>query len=256
MEILDHKLKDQDLSATDDAKNVAGELLSRMKNRPNFGNAGEVENLLGLAKARYQKRMMSIPPGQRAQVTFEPQDFDPDYKRSENASANLAKLFEDVVGCDDVIKKLGEYQKIAKAMKAQGLDMRTQILSNFIFKGPPGKWLNSEFEIPMLRKFILGTGKTSTARKLGQVYYDMGFLSSADVIECSASDLVGKYVGHTGPKTKAVFEKALGKVLFVDEAYRLSEGQFAKETMDEIVGLMTQERFMNKLIIILAGYET
>ena len=139
MEILDHKLKDQDLSATGDAKNVARELLSRMKNRPNFGNAGEVENLLGLAKARYQKRMMSIPPGQRAQVIFEPQDFDPDYKRSENASANLAKLFEDVVGCDDVIKKLGEYQKIAKAMKAQGLDMRTQIPSTFIFKGPPGK---------------------------------------------------------------------------------------------------------------------
>jgi len=83
----------------------------------------------------------------------------------------------------------------------------------------------------------------------------MGFLSSAEVIECSASDLVGQYIGHTGPKTKAVFEKALGKVLFVDEAYRLSEGRFAKEAMDEIVGLMTQERFMNKLIIILAGYE-
>ncbi|KAL4068441.1 P-loop containing nucleoside triphosphate hydrolase protein [Scleroderma yunnanense] len=237
MQILDHKLKDQDLSATDDAKDVARELLSRMKNRPNFGNAGEVENMLGLAKARYQKRMMSIPPAQRAQVTFESQDFDPDYKRQQNASANLAKLFEDVVGCDDVIKKLGEYQMIAKAMKAQGLDMRTQIPSNFIFKGPPG------------------TGKTSTARKLGQVYYDMGFLSSAEVIECSASDLVGKYIGHTGPKTKAVFEKALGKVLFIDEAYRLSEGQFAKEAMDEIVGLMTQEKFMNKLIIILAGYE-
>jgi len=147
MQILDHKLKDQDLSATDDAKNVARELLSRMKNRPNFGNAGEVENILGLAKARYQKRMMSIPPAQRAQVTFEPQDLDPDYKRGENASANLAKLFEDVVGCDDVIKKLGEYQKIAKAMKAQGLDMRTQIPSNFIFKGPPGKWLKSGLKV-------------------------------------------------------------------------------------------------------------
>ena len=83
----------------------------------------------------------------------------------------------------------------------------------------------------------------------------MGFLSSADVVERSASDLVGKYVGHTGPQTKAVFEKALGKVLFIDEAYRLSEGHFAKEAMDEIVGLMTQERFMHKLIIILAGYE-
>ncbi|KIK26288.1 hypothetical protein PISMIDRAFT_95029 [Pisolithus microcarpus 441] len=237
MQILDFKLKNQDLSATDDAKCVARDLLSRMKNRPNFGNAGEVENLLGLAKARYQKRMETVPAARRAQVTFEPQDFDPDYKRDQNASTNLGKLFEDVVGCDDVIKKLENYQKIARAMKAQGLDMRTQIPSNFIFKGPPG------------------TGKTSTARKLGQVYYDMGFLSLAEVMECSASDLVGQYVGQTGPKTKAVFEKALGKVLFVDEAYRLGEGHFAKEAMDEIVGLMTQERYMNKLIIILAGYE-
>ncbi|KAI6121085.1 P-loop containing nucleoside triphosphate hydrolase protein [Pisolithus sp. B1] len=237
MQILDFKLKSQDLSATDDAKRVAKDLLSRMKNRPNFGNAGEVENLLGLAKARYQKRMATVPAARRAQVTFEPQDFDPDHNRDQNASTNLAKLFEDVVGCDDVIKKLEDYQKIARAMKAQGLDMRTQIPSNFIFKGPPG------------------TGKTSTARKLGQVYYDMGFLSSAEVVECSASDLVGQYVGQTGPKTKGVFEKALGKVLFVDEAYRLSEGHFAKEAMDEIVGLMTQERYMNKLIIILAGYE-
>ena len=100
-----------------------------------------------------------------------------------------------------------------------------------------------------------GTGKTTTARKLGQVYYDMGFLASKEVVECCATDLVGQYVGHTGPKTKGVFEKALGKVLFIDEAYRLSEGHYAKEAMDEIVGLMTNERFMNKLVIILAGYD-
>ena len=102
---------------------------------------------------------------------------------------------------------------------------------------------------------VSGTGKTTTARKLGQVYYDMGFLSSAEVVECSATDLVGQYVGQTGPKTKGVFEKALGKVLFIDEAYRLAEGHFAKEAMDEIVGLMTSERYINKLIIILAGYD-
>jgi len=90
---------------------------------------------------------------------------------------------------------------------------------------------------------------------MGQVYYDMGFLSSTEVIECSASDLVGQYVGQTGPKTKAVFEKALGKVLFIDEAYRLSEGHFCKEAMDELVGVLTQERFKAKLVVILAGYD-
>ncbi|KAG0696167.1 P-loop containing nucleoside triphosphate hydrolase protein [Suillus ampliporus] len=236
-EILDFKLKDQDLGATDSAKQVASDLLNRAKNRPNFGNAGEVENMLGLAKARYQKRQASVPPDQRSDVIFEPEDFDPDWERDRNAAANLTKLFEDLVGCDDIVKKLGDYQKIARAMKASGVDMRKQIPTSFIFKGPPG------------------TGKTTIARKFGQVYYDMGFLSSSDLIECSASDLVGQYVGHTGPKTKQLFEKALGKVLFVDEAYRLSNGHFAQEAIDEVVGLMTNERFMNKLVIVFAGYE-
>lgn len=139
MKILEFKLKDQDLAATDDAKEVARELLSRMKNRPNFGNAGEVENLLGQAKARYQKRMASVPASQRMDVVFEPRDIDPDFDRSENASSNLAKIFADVVGCDEVIEKLDRYQKIARAMKQKGLDMRTQIPSNFVFKGPPGR---------------------------------------------------------------------------------------------------------------------
>ena len=100
-----------------------------------------------------------------------------------------------------------------------------------------------------------GVGKTTVARKMGSVYYDMGVLASDEVVECSASDLVGQYVGQTGPKTRKLFEKALGKVLFIDEAYRLGEGQFAQEAMDELVGLLTHERFKGKLIVILAGYD-
>ena len=112
--------------------------------------------------------------------------------------------------------------------------------------------------IQIRKKYSLllkGTGKTTVARKIGQVFYDMGILGSAEVVECSASDLVGQYVGQTGPKTKKLFEKALGKVLFVDEAYRLSQGHFAQEAIDELVGLITQPTFKSKLIIILAGYE-
>lgn len=84
----------------------------------------------------------------------------------------------------------------------------------------------------------------------------MGFLTSADVIECSATDLVGSYVGHTGPKVINKLTEALGKVLFIDEAYRLSEGTFASEAVAEIVDSLTKPKFMNKLIVILAGYET
>ena len=60
-------------------------------------------------------------------------------------------------------------------------------------------------------------------------------------------------VGQTGPKTKKLFEKALGKVLFIDEAYRLSRGHFAQEATDELVGLLTHSNFKSKLIVILAG---
>ena len=83
----------------------------------------------------------------------------------------------------------------------------------------------------------------------------MGFLASTELVECSASDLVGEYVGQTGPKTKNLFEKAIGKVLFVDEAYRLGQGLYAQEALDEVVGLMTNKKFMGKMVIILAGYE-
>src|SRR5437773_12092484 len=89
---------------------------------------------------------------------------------------------------------------------------------------------------------------------MGKVYYDMGFLANAEVIECSATDLVGQYVGQTGPKTRNLLEKALGKVLFIDEAYRLTEGQFAK-AMDELVDCLTKPQFAQKLITILAGYD-
>jgi len=83
----------------------------------------------------------------------------------------------------------------------------------------------------------------------------MGFLSSPDLIECSATDLIGQNVGHTGPKTKKLFEKALGKVLFVVGAYQLNQGNFSQEAIDEVIGLMTNENFMNKMVIVFAGDE-
>jgi flagellar biosynthesis GTPase FlhF len=90
---------------------------------------------------------------------------------------------------------------------------------------------------------------------MGKIFYDMGFLSEAKVVECSATDLIGQYVGHTGPKVQKKLESAMGKVLFIDEAYRLAEGQFATEAMDELVDCMTKPKFAQKLIIILAGYD-
>ena len=143
-EIMDYKLKIQDLSATDAAKDVAIEVLSRSRNRPNFGNAGELENLLSIAKNNHQKRMARLPYSARsAEISFEPQDFDPDYQRSANATSNLKELFQDVVGCEKIVKKLEGYQRIAHASKQQGRDPRDLIPTNFVFKGPPGMFSDS-----------------------------------------------------------------------------------------------------------------
>ncbi|KZT25319.1 P-loop containing nucleoside triphosphate hydrolase protein [Neolentinus lepideus HHB14362 ss-1] len=238
MMALDWKLMEQDLTATDKAKTVAIETLSRLRNRPNFGNIGEVDNLLGQAKLRYQSRQAVLPPHERTlDAPFEPDDFDPEWARVETATVRLSNLFEDVVGCDAIVEKLEGWQTMAKRLKARGKDPRNHIPTTFVFKGSPG------------------TGKTTTARKMGEVCYDMGFLSSDEVMECSVSDIIGDHVGHTVQKTRRVFERALGRVLFIDEAYSLSEGSYAREAVDEIVGILTQKRFQGKLIVILAGYE-
>lgn len=83
----------------------------------------------------------------------------------------------------------------------------------------------------------------------------MGFLAKADVVECSATELIGEFLGQTGPKVQKVLENALGRVLFVDEAYRLADGPYAKEAMDEIVDCLTKPKFAQKLVVILASYD-
>lgn len=89
---------------------------------------------------------------------------------------------------------------------------------------------------------------------MGRVYYEMGLLSTHEVIECSASDLIGQYMGHTGPKTKEQLDRALGKVLFVDEADHLAEGSYALEAVNELVYLLKTPRYDGKMVVILAGY--
>lgn len=114
------------------------EVLSRTKRRPNFGNAGEIENLISQAKMHSQKRTTTMHPKDRINISFVPTDFDPEFGREQNASDNLAKLFEDVVGCDHIVARLGKLQKVAKMSKERGLDTSDLIPTNFVFKGPPG----------------------------------------------------------------------------------------------------------------------
>jgi hypothetical protein len=134
--ILELKLKDIGFSATDQAKKVAMDVIQRARNRPNFGNAGEVNIILDKAKALYQKHLTA---GKVKDFdTFEAIDFDPDHERGEHAATNLPALFQDVVGCEDLIKQFQGYQTMAANMKAIGMDPREQLPFNFLFKGPPG----------------------------------------------------------------------------------------------------------------------
>jgi len=99
-----------------------------------------------------------------------------------------------------------------------------------------------------------GTGKTTVARLVGELYRDMGLLGRGHVHAPEASELVGMYVGHTAVQTNQAVDEALDGVLFIDEAYRLSEqpGGFGQEAIDTLVTRMDNDR--DRLVVIVAGY--
>ena len=141
--VLELKLAKQDLEATDEAKTVALEVLGKARRRMNFGNGGEVENLITRAKNQYELRFTGVKVSDRpADMVFQPEDFDQEYKRSESATVNCRELFKETVGCEDVIKKLEGYTKTVSNMRARKMDPTTVIPFTFIFKGPPGTYIS------------------------------------------------------------------------------------------------------------------
>ncbi|CAK9172789.1 unnamed protein product [Ilex paraguariensis] len=153
----------------------------------------------------------------------------------------LEKELSNIVGLHQLKLQL---QKWAKGMllderrRALGLKVGTQRPPHMAFLGNPG------------------TGKTMVARSLGKLLHMVGILPTDKVTEVQRTDLVGEFVGHTGPKTRRMIKEAEGGILFVDEAYRLipmqksDDKDYGLEALEEIMSVMDS----GKIVVIFAGY--
>ena len=102
-----------------------------------------------------------------------------------------------------------------------------------------------------------GTGKTTVAMRMAEILHRLGYCRKGHLVAVTRDDLVGQYIGHTAPKTKEVLKKAMGGVLFIDEAYYLyrpeNERDYGQEAIEILLQVMENQR--NDLVVILAGYK-
>lgn len=102
-----------------------------------------------------------------------------------------------------------------------------------------------------------GTGKTTVGLKMADILYQLGYIKKGHLLTVTRDDLVGQYIGHTAPKTKEVLKKAMGGVLFIDEAYYLykpdNERDYGAEAIEILLQVMENQR--DDLVVILAGYK-
>lgn len=97
-----------------------------------------------------------------------------------------------------------------------------------------------------------GTGKTTLARLMGELYYELGLLSQGQLVECSASDLVTENVGGTSGVVRSKVQEAMGGVLFIDEAYALADNSHGHEAITQLVNDLSA--YEGQFAVVLAGY--
>ncbi|CAG7648352.1 AAA family ATPase [Paenibacillus allorhizosphaerae] len=155
------------------------------------------------------------------------------------AFSDIFKELDDMIGLEEVkelVFQIYAMLQIKQFRIQEGLHVGSNVY-HMIFKGNPG------------------TGKTTVARIVGKLFKSMGVLSKGHLIEVERADLVGEYIGHTALKTRELVKKALGGILFIDEAYSLARGgekDFGKECIDCLVKAMEDHK--NDFVLILAGY--
>ena len=159
-------------------------------------------------------------------------------KKTKSTSKSSSSELDALVGLSSVkeeIKTLSNFIKIQQKRKEQGLKS-SSVSYHCVFTGNPG------------------TGKTTVARIVAQIYKDLGILSKGHLVETDRAGLVAEYVGQTAVKTNKIIDSALDGVLFIDEAYSLiGTGQdYGKEAIATLLKRMEDDR--DRLVVILAGY--